>query len=401
LALTLKTVPEMPVPQNQSACDSRRSLWSLTFLKPLGSTLLLIASAVYANSQSIGSWTFNNTLAGTGGTNTTVSAAGFGPDIPTVAFSSGAEYYGENGWPATGTLNTNSYLQFSISPNTGYELNLTDLTLRIRRSTTGGPSGSGPTQWSLRSSLDGYTSDIASGSLSQLYNNFNIALPGYLNLNTTVTFRLYGYNVAIAPGGLSRLVADYISIQGISSVLPMRLSDFTAELNKEKSINVNWQMNNVAKGSRFNVQRSVNGVDFSTINSFTEANDQLSGTYNYTDADFAAVEDQLFYRIKVSEPTGWTYFTPVVKVSTKTVPKTLFNYTSLQGQSLIASLQVPENAAYTVMLIASNGMVVQKRAADLRTGANVLKLELSNLAHGTYSISVFNKQAGVSKQFIF
>jgi hypothetical protein len=46
-------------------------------------------------------------------------------------------------------------------------------------------------------------------------------------------------------------------------------------------------------------------------------------------------------------------------------------------------------------------MVVQKRAADLRTGANVLKLELSNLAHGTYSISVFNKQAGVSKQFIF
>jgi len=390
----------MPVPKNQSAYDGRRSLWSLPFIKPLGSTLLLIASSIYANSQSIGTWTFDNTLAGTGSSTNTVSSATFGPDIPDVAFNGGTEYFGESGWP-TGELNTNSYLQFSISPNTGYELNLTDITLRMRRSNTGSPSGSGPTQWSLRSSLDGYATDIASGSLGHSYNNFNIALAGYLNIYTTVSFRLYGYNSSIASGGLNRLVTDYISIQGVSSVLPMRLSNFSAELNKEKSINVNFEMNNVAKGSRFYVQRSVNGVDFTTINTFTETDNKLSGLYNYTDGDFAAGEEQVFYRIKVSEPTGWTYFTPLVKVSTKTVQKTLFNYTSLQGQSLIASLQVPENATYTIMLIAANGIVIQKKSAVLRTGTNVLTLELSKLAHGTYSISVFNKQAAATKRFVY
>lgn len=362
--------------------------------------MLLIVSAVYGNSQSLGAWTFNNTLAGTGSTYNSVSAAAFGPDIPTGAFNSGVEYFGESGWP-NGALNTNSYLQFSISPNTGYELNLTDITLRVRRSASGTPSGSGPTQWSLRSSLDGYTTDIASGSLSHSYNNFNIALTGHSNIYTTVTFRLYGYGVSIASGGLSRLVADYISIQGVSSVLPMRLSNFSAELNKEKSIDVNWQMNNVAKDSRFHVQRSVNGVDFTTINSFTETEGKLSGSYSYVDSDFAAGEEQLFYRIKVNEPTGWTYFTPLVKVSTKTVLKTLFNYTSLQGQSLIASLQVPEDATYTVMLIAGNGMVMQKKSADLRTGINVLTLELSKLTHGAYSISVFNKQVAATKRFVY
>lgn len=362
--------------------------------------MLLIASSVYANSQSIGSWTFNNTLAGTGATFNAVSAAGFGPGIPSVAFHDGAEYFGENGWP-TGGLNTNSYLQFSISPNTGYELNLTDVTLRLRRSSTGTPAGSGPTQWSLRSSLDGYTNDIASGTLSHSLNNFNIALTGYLNIYTTVTFRLYGYDASIATGGLNRLVADYISIQGISSVLPMRLSSISAELNKEKSIDINWQMSNVAKGSRFHVQRSVNGVDFTTINNFAETEDKQSGSYSYADGDFATGEEHVFYRIKVSEPTGWTYYTPLVKVSTKTVQKTLFNYTSLQGQSLIASLQVPENATYTVMLIAANGMVIQKKSPVLRTGTNVLTFELSKLAHGTYSISVYNKQAAATKRFVY
>src|SRR4051812_27216896 len=165
-------------------------------------SLLLVNNSCSA--QTVGNWTLNGVLTGTGSAQNSASSVLLGSGITSGNFNGGTEYYGEGGWPS-GSINTNAYIQFSITPNAGYELDLSGLILRIRRSTTGTPSGSGPTQWSLRSSVDGFAANIASGSLTTSYSNYGVTLTGFLSLPSTVTFRLYGFSASVSTGGMSRL----------------------------------------------------------------------------------------------------------------------------------------------------------------------------------------------------
>lgn len=391
----------MPVPVPKTTIAGGKPLRYKPIGKYIYSMLLPAMIALPCFSQTIASWTFTSTIAGTGGTYNTVSVADFSAGIPTKVFNTSSEYYGENGWP-TGALNTGAYVEFSISPNTGYQLDLSSVILRFRRSNTGSPAGSGPTSWSLRSSIDGFAADITSNSLVHTHNNYTVTLgSAFLNVYTTITFRLYGYNVTVGSGGLSRLVLDNISIQGIGEVLPVTLTGIQALRNNDKSISVKWQASNVPEGTVFNVQRSTNGVDYSSLNSFTENEYKLASSYSYIDGHVPVVSQKLYYRIKGTEPSGRIFLSPVVTISNEGSTQALIDYASIEGQSLITSLQVPEKGMYRVSVLSMNGAVLQQRSIELDAGVHVFTLPLNAMAHGTYVVGLSNNRLLSSKKFVW
>jgi hypothetical protein len=376
--------PEMPVP----------------ILKTC-SVLLLVLIAIPCLSQTIGNWPFTGTTNGTGGTYNTVSVADFSGAIPTKAYNGGTVYFGEDGWP-TGALDPNAYLQFTLSPNTGYQLDVTSVVLSMRRSTTGTAAGSGPTSWSLRSSLDGYAADLSSNSLTTSIQNFTVTLnSSFLHLFTPITFRLFGSNASVSSGGLSRLVVDDISVQGVGAVLPLTFTGLQAYRNNDKMVSLKWQMTNVQEGDVFNVERSLNGTDFTTINRFTEKENHLTGSYQYDDNQAPGNAPAIYYRIKINEPGGWTYFSWAVKVSNNTAKQLLVNYATGNGQSLVTSLQVPEKGSYTMSVVTMNGAVLQQQSLELDAGVQVFTTPLQTLAHGTYVMRLVGKEGMSSKKFVW
>jgi len=391
----------MPVPKTKAIFRGGCLFSSLPAGKLLCTMVLTTFMAITGNGQNIGNWTFNNILTGTAGTYNTVSNAAFGPGVPTVSFNGGTEYYGQDGWPTAAAPGATDYLEFSLSPNAGYELDISSVTLTIRRSNTGSPAGSGPTQWSLRSSLDGFTSNIGSGSLVLTYNTYVVNLTGFHQIYTTVTFRLYGYSAVVNSGGFSRLVADNISVQGIGSLLPLSITGIQAAFDNNRNIKVQWQASNIRANSTVHVERSVNGTDFTDIHTFTEQESKAAASYNYTDASLPADAQAVYYRIKINEPSGWTYVSWLVKMNNKSEKWGQINYASVQAQSLLTSLQVPERGMYEVSIHALNGMLLQKRFVELQGGINVLTLPLNQLAHGVYTVSLYNNQLIGSKRFVY
>jgi hypothetical protein len=391
----------MPVPVLKTPIANGRPVRSFPIGKYVCSVLLYSLIAIPCLSQIIGNWTFTNSSAGTGGTYNTVSAADFSGTIPTRAFNSSSEYYGEGGWP-TGAINTGTYLEFSISPNTGYQLDLMSITLRLRRSNTGTPAGSGPTQWSLRSNTDGYTADIASNSLIYTHADYTVPLgSAFLNRYTTITFRLYGYNVAINSGGLSRVVMDNISIQGIGEVLPVSLTGIQAFRHNTNDVTVKWQMNNVQEGTRFNIQRSTNGVDYTTVNNITENEYKTTNAYNYLDNHIPVGSQPSYYRIMGALPSGKTFLSPVVKISNKTATQALIDYVAVQGQLLLTSLQTPEKGQYKLSIIALNGAILQQRSIELEAGVTIVTLPLSKMPHETYIVRLVNNKLSSTRKFVW
>jgi hypothetical protein len=203
----------------------------------------------------------------------------------------------------------------------------------------------------------------------------------------------------INSGGVSRLVVDSIAINGIGEVLPLSLTGIQAFRNNTNDVTVKWQMNNVQEGTRVNIQRSTNGVDYSTLNNITENEYKTTNAYNYLDNHVPAGSQLLYYRIQGALPSGQTFFSPVVKISNKAATQAQIDYTAIQGQSLLTALQTPEKGRYTLSIIALNGAILQQRSIELEAGVNVVTLPLNALAHGAYIVKLADGRIISSKKF--
>src|SRR5690606_31155933 len=95
----------------------------------------------------------------------------------------------------SGAIADNDYIQFTVTPNAGFTFSATSFNFIWDRSSTG------PGELTLRSSLDGYTTDL--GSLTGLPASITAirSIPLSLsNISTPVTFRLYAYGATGAGG---------------------------------------------------------------------------------------------------------------------------------------------------------------------------------------------------------
>ena len=95
----------------------------------------------------------------------------------------------------TGVLNTaasgSAYFEFTLTPTAGNIVTLTGISFGSRSTSTG------PLAYAIRSSLDAYTANIATGTLTNtsawsLFSNSGLSFSS--TAGTAVTFRIYGYN---------------------------------------------------------------------------------------------------------------------------------------------------------------------------------------------------------------
>ena len=91
----------------------------------------------------------------------------------------------------------------------------------------------------------------------------------------------------------------------------LRLSAFNAS-KQNNEVKLNWKVACRVSYARFEVQRSPDGINFSTINSFQADYLRCQQPFDYTDP---IVIGQVFYRIKVGDIDGRFSTEKVVKVT--------------------------------------------------------------------------------------
>lgn len=102
--------------------------------------------------------------------------------------------YNANSWN-TGSIDLTAYFEFTLTPNSGCQINFVSFVY------TGQTSGTGPTSFAFRSSVDGYVNNI--GSPSATGTTINLSGTDYQNITSSVTFRLYGWGASGSGGTFS------------------------------------------------------------------------------------------------------------------------------------------------------------------------------------------------------
>jgi hypothetical protein len=108
----------------------------------------------------------------------------------------------------------NQYFQFTVSAETGFELDLVSLTFDATRGGSSTPRG-----WVVRSSLDNFATDIAAADVptqNPTLTSFNVDLTAIMfqDITSQVTFRIYGY----APTSGVGIFYDNIELHGAFEV---------------------------------------------------------------------------------------------------------------------------------------------------------------------------------------
>lgn len=90
-------------------------------------------------------------------------------------------------------VTNNSYFYLTLTPDTGYELDLTSLTFNVARGGVSTPRGFG-----IRTSVDSYAADLATADITTVnptWTAVNISLTGaaFQALTSAITFRFYVY----------------------------------------------------------------------------------------------------------------------------------------------------------------------------------------------------------------
>ncbi|MES2588341.1 MAG: YDG domain-containing protein, partial [Bacteroidota bacterium] len=170
------TQPGITANITAAACANQTVAWNFT------------AGTAAISSSAITNLTVSNLSQGNNNGTTTLLvngsvSSGYGGASGT--FNAGAAIF-------SGTLNTatSTYFEFTLTPASGYVIDLSNISFGTRS------TGTGPLAYAIRSSKDAYASNVASGTMiaNSVWVLKSTATSFTSNPGTAVTFRIYGYN---------------------------------------------------------------------------------------------------------------------------------------------------------------------------------------------------------------
>jgi len=225
--------------------------------------------------------------------NITVSGIGRGNGISANA---GSDRYNARGWN-TPSINSMAYFEFTLTPNSNYGINFLNFVY------TGEISGTGPTSFAFRSSVDGFTGNIS----TPLSTGATIILNGaaYQNITTAITFRLYGWG---ASGAMGTFSVNSFTFNGMAP-LPVELTFFDAGA-KNKNAHLTWSTATELNNALFQIERSADGRSFETIGEVEGAGTSYE-TLHYAFTDEKPLPDWNYYRLKQVDFDGQFAYSPV------------------------------------------------------------------------------------------
>ncbi len=202
----------------------------------------------------------------------------------------------------------------------------------------------------------------------------------------TVMFGFYGESTVTANGDNDVFVDN---MEVVLRPVPVTLSSFKGERQGNKNL-LTWTTATEQNNKGYELQRSANGENFSTI-AFVSSK-AINGTSNttlaYNYADEKPFSGNNYYRLKQVDFDGRSTLSNVVLIKGTKVNSIVLSsvYPNPAKNQLNIVLSAPANDRVTMIITDVAGKVVMQQSAQLVSGDNNLKINVSGLLSGTYLI---------------
>ena len=329
-------------------------------------------------------------------------AAGVQPSTITrgsgVTAAANADRFNSKNWTTGSSVLSNDYLEITITPNSGYSLTITDITLQHQRSSTG------PKSFVMRTSLDGFAADATKAvTIADVNTNQTSTFTFSSAIVTTspVTIRIYAYNAETANGtwgpGESADGNDIV-VSGSLTILPVKFTNLKA-VQKDQRITISFSNASESDVQYYELQHSVNGRNFSDIAYILPSkNDGSQADYSYRHTSNTSVN---FYRVKAVETSGHVLYSSTIRIQTSTSSNAFSVYPNPvpQGSELMLQMNNMKPGNYRISVFNSASQLMQQQTTSINASSVTQTLLLSNYPKGRYIITI-DGVVKMEKQFL-
>jgi Secretion system C-terminal sorting domain len=183
--------------------------------------------------------------------------------------------------------------------------------------------------------------------------------------------------------------------------LPITLTTFSGSREGNKNI-LNWQTANETNNKGFELQRSINGKEFSSIASINSkaTNGSSSAVLNYSYSDDKYVGATNYYRLKQLDKDGKFSFSNVVVIKSATITKAEISsvYPNPVQDKLNIVLNTPSTEKITVSITDLAGKTISQKNVQTVLGDNNIQFTTTQLAKGTYLVKVYAANTEIATQ---
>lgn len=216
---------------------------------------------------------------------------------------------------------------------------------------------------------------------------------------------LFSFDPATPVSPLKKLV-DFNGTNGLNpaasmvelkenSVLPLTLVGFTAK-EEDKTVKLEWLVETEVDIDHYEIQRSLDGVQYTSIGTVKALNVQSRHQYQFTDMQPAAGNN--YYRLKIHEKFTAPHYSPIKVVHTgegsfkaSVQPNPVHSDAKLH-------VRLTTKSQVQLQLYNTQGVLLQQwPATSLDKGEHFIPLPLTQLPAGNYVLLV---NAGVEKRVI-
>jgi hypothetical protein len=200
----------------------------------------------------------------------------------------------------------------------------------------------------------------------------------------------------------ANISANTRSVQ-VSTPLPLDLTGFSARLLSPVSAEIKWEVskeNNIAK---YELERSYDAITFESITTVLPGvQEDMAVSYNYIDNKFNRSENQLFYRLKISDKEGRVRYSNIEKLlldKTKDF-SLLVSPNPVQHSEVYFSLTIPQSGIYSASIIDETGRVLYVKTQNFVAGTNHCTIPAGSLSKGIYYLKVQGINGVLNARFV-
>jgi hypothetical protein len=281
-------------------------------------------------------------------------------------------------------VNALSYFELTITPSTGYVVNVTTIGFGSRSISGSG----GPAAVVIRSSVNNYSMAIDSFAINSsavwtLYNRTLISPLIGLN-NTPVTLRIYARNGSGSTTANNWRLDD-LNI-GLISTLPLTWLDFNAKKEADGSAKLSWTVSEQVNTQSFEIERLNAKGEFVAIGSKASTNQKSITLYSFIDKNPLSGDN--YYRIKQIDQDGKFTYSKICHVNLSLKGEDWFVYPN-PVISDKTNLLINKNIEFlNYKLVDRAGRVIlEKRETKLESGTQLF-INHGVLAKGIYVLQV-------------
>ena len=230
---------------------------------------------------------------------------------------------------------------------------------------------------------------------------FTINVPGVYRFSLTMGGKTGGGNVRTSIDDLN-VNAPLVGCTDIviNKLLPVHLINFQGNMNKNNKVTLNWTVADNEIASNFEIERSFNGRDFTSVGVVVAS--EKMGTENYMFYETTSGTDKVMYRLKMIDNNHKVDYSRVLIFQLKS---SISNNMKIIGNpvndKLTFSYTSPATQIVDVKVYDISGRILLNNKVNSLEGSNVISLPLSStFKPGMYVVEINNGTELQSSKFV-